>query len=227
MSVRKRIKKLLIYLSIACVISTAFVLIVNQYIKNGGSKYILSHEEVPEADAIIVLGALVFPDGNVSLMLRDRLTTGYELYEKGKAQKIIVSGDHGRKDYDEVNTMKDFLKAKGIPGDDIFMDHAGFNTYDSLYRARDIFQVRKIIIVTQKYHLMRALFIARELGIEAYGVSADKRIYNGVMLKNELREIAARNKDFFTAKLIKPKPKFLGEVIPVTGSGSLTDDRGK
>nr|WP_054874122.1 ElyC/SanA/YdcF family protein [Oxobacter pfennigii] len=224
---RKRIKKLLIYLSIACVISTAFVLIVNQYIKNGGSKYILSHEEVPEADAIIVLGALVFPDGNVSLMLRDRLTTGYELYEKGKAQKIIVSGDHGRKDYDEVNTMKDFLKAKGIPGDDIFMDHAGFNTYDSLYRARDIFQVRKIIIVTQKYHLMRALFIARELGIEAYGVSADKRIYNGVMLKNELREIAARNKDFFTAKLIKPKPKFLGEVIPVTGSGSLTDDRGK
>lgn len=224
---KKRLKELLVYLCVTFAVLTIFVLIINQYIQSEGGKYIVSQEDVPEADAIIVLGALVFPDGNVSLMLRDRLTTGYELYEKGKAKKIIVSGDHGRKEYDEVNTMKDFLKVKGVPGDDIFMDHAGFNTYDSLYRARDIFRANKVIIVTQKYHLMRALFIARELGIEAYGIPADKRIYNGVMLKNEIREIGARNKAFFTAKLIKPKPKYLGEVIPVTGSGSATDDREK
>lgn len=223
----RKFKKSLIYLSITCAFLAAFVLVINQYVQNEGSKYIVSQDDVPKADAIIVLGALVFPDGNVSLMLRDRLTTGYELYEKGKAPKIIVSGDHGQKEYDEVNTMKDFLKAKGVPSDDIFMDHAGFNTYDSLYRARDIFQAKKIIIVTQKYHLMRALFIAKELGIEAYGASADKRIYAGVMLKNEIREIGARNKAFFTAKLLNPKPKYLGEVIPVSGSGSATDDKKK
>lgn len=187
--------------------------------------YISEASDSPEADAILVLGAYVFPNDNVSLMLRDRLTTGYELYEKRKANKIIVSGDHGRKDYDEVNAMKKFLKEKGVPIEDIFMDHAGFSTYESLYRARDIFQVNKVIIVTQKYHLMRALFIAREMGLEAYGVASDLHVYHGVMLRNEIREIAARNKDFLTAKVIKPKPKYLGEIIPVTGDGRVTDDK--
>jgi vancomycin permeability regulator SanA len=136
-----------------------------------------------------------------------------------------VSGDHGRKDYDEVNTMKSFLMEKGVPSEDIFMDHAGFSTYESLYRARDIFQVKKVIITSQEYHLMRAVFIARELGLEAYGVAADKHIYHGAMMKSELREIAARNKDFLTAKIFKPLPKYLGEVIPVTGDGRATDDK--
>lgn len=199
-------------------------LFVNHYVQQTGQKYISKHESVPEADAILVLGARVFPNGSVSLMLNDRLSTGYELYIKGKAPKIIVSGDHGRKDYDEVNAMKTYLKEKDIPPEDIFMDHAGFSTYESLYRARDIFLVNKVIIVTQEYHLMRALFIARELGMEAYGIPSDKHVYHGVMLKNEIREIAARNKDFLTAKIIKPKPKYLGEVIPVTGDGRLTDD---
>lgn len=179
---------------------------------------------MPEGDAILVLGARVYPDGNVSLMLHDRLTTGQELYQAGKAPKIIVSGDHGQKEYDEVNAMKDFLKEQGVPAEDIFMDHAGFSTYESIYRARDIFLVKRVIIVTQKYHLMRALFIARSLGLEAYGVAADKHIYHQVMLKSELREIAARNKDFLTAKIFKPLPKYLGEVIPVTGDGRVTDD---
>jgi vancomycin permeability regulator SanA len=222
---KKRVKKLFTWLSILFIILAAFGLSINSYIRYIGFKYISNGEGVPKADVILVLGARVFQDGSVSLMLKDRLTTGYELYEKGKAEKIIVSGDHGQVEYDEVNAMKDYLKEVGVPGSDVFMDHAGFSTYESLYRARDIFQVKKVIIVTQKYHLMRALFIARELGIEAYGVPADKRVYHGVTLKNEIREIAARNKDFFTARFIRPKPKYLGEVIPVTGDGSVTDDK--
>ena len=105
------------------------------------------------------------------------------------------------------------------------MDHAGFSTYESLYRARDIFQVKKVIIVTQRYHLLRALFIARELGLEAYGVAADKHDYGSVMATYEVREMAARNKDFWMAKVFKPQPTFLGEAIPVFGDGGATDDK--
>ncbi|NLI92311.1 MAG: DUF218 domain-containing protein [Peptococcaceae bacterium] len=198
-------------------------LLINNFVQYRGLKYIAQPEEIPEADAVLILGAYVFPDGTVSQVLDDRLSVGYDLYEKGKAPKIIVSGDHGRKDYDEVNSMKDFLKEKGVPGQDVFMDHAGFSTYESIYRARDIFQVKKVIIVTQKYHLMRAVFIARELGLEAYGVCSDKRDYLNMGFY-ELREIAARNKDFMMA-ILKPKPTFLGEEIPVQGDGRATDDK--
>lgn len=209
---------------LAAVIS-GIVINVNNYVQQVGTKYLIEAQSAPEADAILILGARVYANGNVSLMLNDRLETGLELYEMKKAPKIIVSGDHGSKEYDEVNAMKDFLKEKNVLAEDIFMDHAGFSTYESLYRARDVFQVKKLIVVTQEYHLMRALFIARELGLEAYGVASDKHIYYNVMLRNELREIAARNKDFLTAKIIKPLPKYLGEVIPVTGDGSITDDK--
>jgi len=112
-----------------------------------------------------------------------------------------------------------------VAGQDIFMDHAGFSTYESMYRARDIFQVQKVIIVTQEYHLLRAVFIARELGLEAYGVIADKHDYGQVMAAYGIREMAARNKDFWLAKVIKPQPTFLGEAIPVFGDGRVTDDK--
>lgn len=200
------------------------VLTVNWYVKHAATPYIISPEETPTADAILVLGAYVFPDGTMSPMLADRIDVGYELYQLGKAPKILVSGDHGRQDYDEVNTMKAYLKDQGIPSQNIFMDHAGFSTYESIYRARDIFKVKKVIIVTQQYHLLRAVFIARELGIEAYGVSADLHNYGSVMFNYEIREILARNKDFCLSKFIQPEPTFLGDPIPVFGDGRLTDD---
>jgi len=203
----------------------ATFLAVNHYVEQVGAKYLYSVQDVPKADTVLILGAYVLPDGTLSTMLRDRVTTGYEIYENGKAPKIIVSGDHGRKDYDEVNTMKDFIKSQGVTGQDIFMDHAGFSTYESLYRARDIFQVKKVIIVTQEYHLKRAVFIARELGLEAYGVASDKHDYGQVMAAYGVREMAARNKDFWLAKVIKPEPTFLGEAIPVFGDGGATDDK--
>ena len=218
----RRAIALLIFILLALSVS---VLVIDKYVEQKGMEFIVGPNDVPKADAILVLGAYVTPDGTVSPMLNDRLTVAQELYQKGRAEKLIVSGDHGRKDYDEVNAMKKFLKDRGISGQDIFMDHAGFSTYESLYRARDIFQAKKVIIVTQEYHLMRAIFIARELGIEAYGVASDLHDYGQVMNQYKFREIAARNKDFLMAKIIKPKPTFLGEAIPVFGDGRATDDK--
>ncbi len=222
---KKWIKRTLALTGVLVIIMASSILLIDYYVKQSGSQYILGPGEVPKADAILVLGAYVFPNGTVSWMLNDRLAEACELYNNAKADKILVSGDHGRKDYDEVNAMKKFLMQKGVPAQNVFMDHAGFNTYESLYRARDVFQVKRVIIVTQRYHLMRAVFVARELGLEAYGIASDQHDYGEVMKTYRLREIAARNKDFFTAKFIKPKPTFLGETIPVTGDGRATDDK--
>lgn len=126
-------------------------------------------------------------------MLHDRLQQGVALYQKEAAPKLLVSGDHGREEYDEVNAMKRFAEEQGVPSEDVFMDHAGFSTYESVYRARDIFQVRRMVIVTQEYHLSRALYIAKRLGIEAWGVPADPRTYSGQTAR-DLREILARVK---------------------------------
>ncbi|MEN6324917.1 MAG: ElyC/SanA/YdcF family protein [Syntrophomonas sp.] len=217
-----RLKRGLFLLLILCGIT---FITINAYVALSVKQFIGNASNIPEADAILVLGAYVFPDGTLSNMLNDRLTTGCELYKSGKAPKILVSGDHGRRNYDEVNAMKSYLVGCGVPGQNVFMDHAGFSTYESIYRARDIFQVKKLIIVTQDYHLRRAVFIARELGLEAYGVVADLHDYGPVMYQYSLREMMARNKDFFLAAIIKPEPTFLGEAIPVTGNGKATDDK--
>ncbi|NBJ16504.1 MAG: hypothetical protein FNP40_13275 [Dehalobacter sp. 4CP] len=221
---RIRIKVLIGSLLAITVILLGSMLMINNYVERVGTKYIGDVDHVPEVDAILVLGAYVFPDGTASSMLADRLTVGYELYQQGKAPKILVSGDHGRTDYDEVNAMKRFLLEKGVKGQNVFMDHAGFSTYESLYRARDIFLAKKVIIVTQEYHLKRAVFVARSLGLEAYGVASDRHDYGQAMAYYQIREIAARNKDFLWTKIIKPKPTFLGDVIPVFGDGGATDD---
>lgn len=204
-----------------------FVFYTNKRILDVGSSYILNPDDAPYSEAIMVLGAYVYPDGTVSQMLDERLKVGYELYEKGKASKIIVSGDHGRKDYDEVNAMKKFFLDKNVPAEAVFMDHAGFTTYESMYRARTIFKVNKMIVVTQEFHLPRAIFIGRELGIEAWGVTASNGNYSDrTMLLNYVRETMARSKAFVAA-VIKPQPTFLGETIPVSGDGRMTDDKPK
>lgn len=176
---------------------------------------------IKDADAILVLGAGIWID-KPSPMLEDRLLEAINLYEQNVAPKIIMSGDHARVEYDEVNSMKSFAIEKGIPSEAIFMDHAGFSSYESIYRAKEIFGVKKMIIVTQKYHLYRALYIANQLGIEAYGVPSNPRNYVG-QTKREIREILARNKDVFQC-ILKPKPTYLGEAIPITGNGDITND---
>ena len=172
-----------------------------------------------KADCILILGAGV-KDSKPKPMLRDRLLTGIELYKSGAAKKIIMSGDHGRADYDEVNVMRAFALEQGVRAEDIFLDHAGFSTYDSVYRAKNIFGAENIIIVSQKYHLYRALYIAKELGVKSAGVSADLNPYSG-QLKRDIREIIARDKDFFKC-IIKPKAQIMGDKIPLDGDGSIT-----
>ena len=175
-----------------------------------------------DADCILVLGCQVKDDGVPSHMLEDRLKRGVELYKLGAAPKLLMSGDHGRTDYNEVGTMKAYAMDAGIPSEDIFMDHAGFSTYESLYRAKEVFCAKKIIIVTQKYHLYRALYIAQALGLEAWGVDADYRSYSG-QASREVREVLARVKDF-ALSIFQPKPTYLGDAIPITGSGNDTND---
>ena len=198
---------------------------IDFYVRSSTKDRIISPEDVSsvsDADCILVLGAGIRTDGSPSPMLQDRLNTGIALYQNGAAPKLLMSGDHGREDYNEVQTMKDITLEQGVPSEDVFMDHAGFSTYDSLYRARDVFQARKVIIVTQKYHLYRALYIARSPGLDAWGVSADTRRYRG-QSQRDFREILARDKDFFVS-VFKPLPKYLGDTIPITGNGDLTND---
>ena len=222
-------KKILLIILIICisisVIGASILLGLNAYVKGVAKADIITPEDavnLEDVDCIIVLGCLVKSDGSPSDMLSDRLERGIDLYKKGAAPKIIMSGDHGRADYDEVNAMKQIAVDSGIPSSDVFMDHAGFSTYESIYRAKEIFEADKIIIVTQEYHLYRALYIAEKLGIEAYGVNADYRTYWG-QSKRDVREILARCKDFCNM-IFKPEPTYLGEKIPISGDGNLTND---
>lgn len=198
---------------------------INAYVKSVGKKMIVTPEgaeSLKNVDCILVLGCGVRDDGTPSDMLRDRLERSIELYFAGVAPKLLMSGDHGRVEYDEVNIMKQYAIDKGVPSEDVFMDHAGFSTYESIYRAKEIFQVENTVIVTQEYHLYRALYLAKSFGLTAHGVSCDYNIYAGEAMR-EVREILARNKDFFTA-IFKPYPTYLGEAIPVNGNGDLTND---
>jgi len=225
MKLFKFLKKLVVFLLVFSIIVGIYALIVNAYVVSSAKKEIISPEEatnLTDVDCIIVLGCLVRPSGKPSDMLADRLRRGVELYESGAAPKILMSGDHGQKEYNEVQTMKQYALDAGIESSDIFMDHAGFCTYDSIYRAKEIFGAKKIIIVSQEYHLHQALLIARKLGIEAVGVASDYHTYGGQTYR-DIREIIARNKDFLYT-IIKPKPKYLGEAIPISGDGNLTQD---
>jgi len=193
------------------------------YIGQSAKKFIITADIAPACDAVMVLGALVYSDGTPSPLLADRLEYGYELYRSGKAKKILVSGDHGQPDYDEVKGMMDYLIQKGVPPEDIFLDHAGFNTYDSMYRARDIFGIKTLLISTQVFHMDRAVFIARKMGLEAYGYPcADKSSYRMSYLNT--RESLARVKAFLDVNITKRQPKFLGDVIPINGDGTVTHD---
>ena len=197
----------------------------NIYVKRSSMNRIFADNEkpeIPQIDCILILGCGLRPDGEPTQMLKDRLDMGIALYQSGTAPKILVSGDHGRIQYDEVNRMKQYSMDAGVPSQDIFMDHAGFSTYESMYRARDVFQVKRAIVVTQEYHLYRALYDGKQLGLEVWGVPAKKIRYGG-QKRRDVREVLARNKDILYC-LFQPEPKYLGEAIPVSGNGDLTND---
>ena len=174
-----------------------------------------------EFDCILVLGAGVRANGQPSPMLEDRLKTAISLYENGASDRFLMSGDHMSEDYDEVGTMKRYAMEKGIAGEVIFLDHAGLSTYESMWRAKEIFGAKRVLIVTQGYHLYRAIYIAEFLGLEAYGVPADLRTYQKMPIF-QVREMAARVKDFLCA-IAKPTPANVGEAVDLSGDGNSTN----
>lgn len=209
MSKGKKIFFLLFLLFFIGILGTLFI---NLYMINSTKNQIVELDSINEEyDAIIILGCKVNGD-SPSLMLARRLDKGIDVYNKVHT-KILLTGDHGKNNYDEVDVMKTYIESS-IPASDIFLDHAGFNTYDSLYRAKNIFMVKKAIIITQEYHMYRALYLANKLDIEAVGVVANDIPQKLVMFKNEFREILSRDKNFFKG-IIKPKSKYLGEIIPI------------
>ncbi len=199
------------------------VLIVNTGIKRSVNNNILNEtqfDKIGEVDCILVLGCGVKPDGTPSDMLYDRIKTACDLYHKGISDTILFSGDHGQENYDEVGAMMRVANEEfGVPLEDIFLDHAGFSTYETMARAATVFGVKKAVVVTQEYHLYRALYLAESYGIEAFGVSASIRTYRGQSIR-DLREVAARCKDLLSAIF---KPDFIeGDPIDLEESGTIT-----
>ena len=199
-------------------------IIINLYMILKTSKKIKKiNENIPKSDAIMVLGCEIRKNGYPGIVLKQRLDKAIEVYRNGLAEKILVTGNHATDEYDEVNSMKNYLKSKGIESNKIFMDHAGFTTYESMYRAKFVFNVKSMIIVTQKYHLYRSIYIANKLGMEVYGISArdikDRRIKG-----HFLREFCARIKNFIKC-IYKPESRYMGEIIHISGDGNITNDK--
>lgn len=230
----EKTKKFLKTVSFILVDLCLLAFLLSAYVKSSAKNRIFGAEvtaeeiaaAIPEGktfDCILVLGCGVQEDGTPAPMLQYRLDKALELYKAGASKKVLVSGDHGTKDYDEVNMMKRWLTVNGVPSEDVFMDHAGFSTYETIYRAKEIFGVKSAFVVTQEYHLFRAMYDAMNFGIDAVGVPAKAGEGPGQVLR-DLREVAARVKDMVFCGL-RPSPKYLGDPIPITGNGDITNDR--
>ena len=224
MKIQKVIKRLIIICLCLGIAGLLILIGVNIHVKSTVKDRIVESDGIPdeEFDCIMLLGCQVKEGGEPSNMLRDRLQRGVEVYQYGASEKLLMSGDHGRTEYNEVETMKQYAIDEGIDSENIFMDHAGFSTYESIYRAKEVFGVKRMVIITQEYHLYRALYIAEKLGIEAYGVASDYHSYAGQSMR-DLREVLARAKDFVTT-IIKPEPTYLGDFIDIHGDGNVTND---
>jgi SanA protein len=217
------LKKIIkIGLIISALIIIGALLLDLYIVKTTKSKIYAKTSQIPNAYTGLILGSKVYNNGNPSGILKDRLDAGLELYKKNKIKRFLLSGDHGTKQYDEVNSMKKYLLKKGVSEKDIFLDHAGFDTYNSLFRAKEIFLVKDLIIVTQQFHLKRSLFIAKNIGLNAVGYVADKHQYS-IANKMKIREKLANVKAFLELS-INRKPTFLGHKIPITGDSSKSFD---
>lgn len=218
-------KRVLLILIALGLMGGAGILGISGYMKAAAADLIYEENkdsQLPKVDCILILGAGLTQEGTPSLVLTDRLNRGIDLYKKGVSDRLLMSGDHGRTGYNEVAAMKQYAMDAGVPEDDIFMDHAGFSTYESIYRARDIFEVKSLAIVTQPYHEYRAVYAAQKLGLTVYGTpSVATKYRNSWML--EVREKLARTKEFFNL-MIQPEPTYLGDRIPISGTGTETND---
>lgn len=231
---KKVFLKILLVLIVIGIIGIMVCILINSRVIRGAEENILysvigeteikkiSQDSLKEfnADCALVLGCGIKDDETPSDMLKDRLDVGIELYKAGIVPKILLSGDNGQENYNEIHVMHKYTAEAGVPEEDIFCDHAGFSTYDSMYRAGSIFEVKRALVVTQEYHEYRALYIGKKLGLEVGGVSADQRSYFGKTYR-ESREVLARIKDFFKSNL-RLKPVYGGDAIPISGSGIIS-----
>ena len=208
-----------------CTLILAVLSIINIFVKQRTNGQIVSDQEAAKlgADCILVLGAGVREDGSLSPMLADRVNTAVSLYESGVSSRLLMSGDHGNENYDEVTPMKEAAVAAGVPSEAVFLDPAGYSTYDSLYRAKEVFGAEKIVIVTQEYHLYRALYIADALGLTAVGVAAPAKNDLG-QLYRDLREWVARAKDFVYV-MMRPEAAQMGAPVSLAGDGNMTNGK--
>jgi SanA protein len=172
--------------------------------------------DVPRAQVAIVPGALVKPDGKMSAMLADRVRQAAALWDAGKVEKILVSGDHHSWDYDEPDTMRKALVRMGVPGRDVFEDHAGFDTWATMVRARSVFGVKDAVVVTQGFHMPRALFLADAAGIHATGLTADLHQWGYQGRRSEVREVLSRVKAI--ADVTLDTPAMAGPRIPIAST---------
>ena len=216
----RRVLDMIVAVALAIV---AVFAVTNVVIIVGSKGSIVNADEVSisSADAIVVLGASVFADGTPSGILQDRLDDGIALYFAGVAPKLIMSGDNGTESYNEVRVMKQYAIAQGVPSEDIFCDHAGFSTYESMYRAKYVFGCQRIVVATQTYHLYRALWSAKSLGMQATGVPSDYHEYQK-QLQYDIREVPARTKDFFKA-LFRMPSTYVGDAISLDQDGDVTN----
>jgi SanA protein len=219
----KNYKKIIKPLLFALTFVVLLVVIANIIVSVKSQQYIYHNvTDLPKCYTAIILGAKVSAKGVPSDFLRDRLDVAIELYNSKKVTRFLLSGDHGTTSYDEVNSMKKYLLKRGIDTSDIFLDHAGFDTYNTMIRAKEIFQITDAIIVSQEFHLSRAIYIARSKGLEAYGIKADKRNYPSLK-RLKFRELLAKVKAFAEVTT-NAKPKYLGNQIPITGDSKLSYD---
>lgn len=202
----RRLKKIILFSVIGLVLIIFTVLGVEATFKRHTQNKIFSEiSSLPKTETVIILGASVHADGKLSPILKDRVDTAIKLYEKGKVENFLVTGDHRSDDYNEVDAMVNYLKKNGIDGDLIQADHAGLDTYDSMYRAGKLFEIDNAVVVTQAFHLPRALFIASNLDLNYYGYTADQRAYQ-TEYRLKQREKLANIKALWEV-LLKKKPQ--------------------
>lgn len=217
-----RVRRIILF-AVAVVAGSAVALFVCAQLAIGSFKAkIVAADDAPAAQVVIVPGASVLRSGEPSDVLEDRLLTALDLYAKGSTTKLLLSGDHGRDGYDEVNAMRKYMLEAGVRAEDIFLDHAGFDTYDTMYRAKTIFGVETALIATQRFHLPRALYIGTNLGMDVYGVAAERQAYR----KDEefaFRERFANVKAYLDI-LRGAQPKYGGATYDILGDGTITWD---
>lgn len=199
---------------------------VHSYVCWGAARQTHTIADAPVRQAILVLGASVWKNGQPSPILEERLRAALELYRAGKAPKILVSGDHGQEDYDEVAVMARYLQERGVPPSDIFLDHAGFRTLDSMYRAREVFGLDNVLVVSNPFHVPRAVFLGQRAGLQVDGVGANYGVpySHKTRWRNQVREILARILAFADVYLLGTRPRYLGPQIDIGGDGRVTRD---